>query len=131
MRGAGACRPPALPDVSRLESEPEVTIEFLKVLFWNHACSMETLKDLFSTPRIRVQEFPFYTMFLQVYQKSELMGNKCPQLKLGADALLTVDFWNLGTWNPGTGTWGQTGRSLCPFSALEKATPNAIAIFTS
>jgi hypothetical protein len=36
-----------------LEYEPEVTIEFFKALFSNHACSMETLKDLFSTPRIR------------------------------------------------------------------------------
>jgi hypothetical protein len=36
-----------------LECEPEVTIELLKILLENNACSRETLKDLLSTPRIR------------------------------------------------------------------------------
>jgi hypothetical protein len=36
-----------------LECEPEVTIELLKILSSNNACSRETLKDLLSTPRIR------------------------------------------------------------------------------
>ena len=36
-----------------LECTPEVSIALFKILFPNHACSNETLQDLFSSPRLR------------------------------------------------------------------------------